>query len=255
MEETRIRRSEKLIPIIFFCLFCSGFYAVLLKDQNLSTPNFSSSLQEPSVLTVDLLENQSIGWFRARLLFNVTTDVPINMSYFISGIGNSTDKISSINSSLFTVSSSSSLIEVLIQPTWKTVPKTFQYQFTLFYINSTTSIPQNIYEILDGEFEIIMGIPLSLVLVGVLTIGIIFISLRSVRLREEKTGESYETDFSYTESTGSSPPSPPAPQSSPSAGVEAGKIPCPECKERIAEGSAFCPECGYHIPRFLRMKE
>lgn len=83
-------------------------------------------------------------------------------------------------------------------------------------------------------------------------VGIIFISARPVRLRKEKADTSSGTDFSYAESTVVISTSP---QSPPSTGLEAGKIQCPECKEKIAEGSAFCPECGYHIPRFLRMKE
>ena len=32
-------------------------------------------------------------------------------------------------------------------------------------------------------------------------------------------------------------------------------VKCPECKKEIPEGSAFCPECGYHIPKFLRINQ
>ena len=117
-------------------------------------------LQQPSVLTVDMLENQSMGWFRARLLLNVTTDVPINMSYFFTGIGDSAEKIASVNSSIFVVSNLSSQIEIFIQPNWKVFPNSFQYQFTLYYINSTDQIPQNIYEIPLGMFNIVMGCPI-----------------------------------------------------------------------------------------------
>jgi hypothetical protein len=177
------------------------------------------------------------------------------MSYFFTGIGASAEKIVAVNSSVFVVSNLSSQIEIIIQPSWNVFPSSFQFQFTLYYINASTPLPQNIYEIPLGEFNIIMGIPLVILLGGIFTIGIIFISVRPVRLRQMKTDESLETDFSYAESTEASPPSSSSPQSSPSDGLEAGKIRCPECKKIIAEGSAFCPECGFHIPRFLRMKE
>ena len=32
----------------------------------------------------------------------------------------------------------------------------------------------------------------------------------------------------------------------------AGKIKCPECKEKIEEGLIFCPECGNRIPPWAR---
>ncbi|MHA1110990.1 MAG: hypothetical protein ACTSRE_07795 [Promethearchaeota archaeon] len=255
MEEITIRKRDKWIPIIFLILACSGLALGTPHKMDTYSPNPSSVLQEPSVLTVEILENQSMGWFRARLLLNVTTDIPINMSYFYTGIGASAAKIVSVNSSIFVVSNLSSQIEILIRPSWNVFPSSFQYQLTLYYINSTTQIPQNIFEIPLGVFNIIMGVPLSIILGGGLIIGIIFISVRPVRLRKKKGESSSETDFSYAESTAIIPPSSSPPQSTSSAGLEAGKIQCPECKEKIAEGSAFCPECGYHIPRFLRMKE
>ncbi len=252
MEEMTIRKRGNWVLIIFLYLTCSWVFLAIPQDSGSYTPKSSSFLQEPTILSVDLLENQSLGWFRARLLLNVTTDVPINMSYFFAGIGESAEKIVSVNSSIFVVSNLSSQIEIFIQPSWYVFPSSFQYQLMVYYINSSTHLAQNIFEIPSGVFNIIMGIPMSIILGGVLIIGIIFITARPVRLRKKTEDESSGNDFSYAES---SVVAPAPPQSPSSAGLEAGKIQCPECKEKIAEGSAFCPECGYHIPRFLRLNE
>ena len=133
-----IRKRTIWIPIIILCLTCSGVFLVIPQDTEPFTPKSSSNLEEPTILAVELLENQSLGWFRARLLLNVTTDVPINMSYFFVGIGESAEKIVSVNSSIFEVSFLSSEIEIFIQPSWNVFPSSFQYQLVVYYINSTT---------------------------------------------------------------------------------------------------------------------
>ncbi len=211
--------------------------------KNESIPHVSIYLQEPLFINVELLENHSLNWFRARLLINVSTDIPINMSYVFSGIGDSEGLIPEVNSSVFVISNESSQIEVFIQPVWSAFPRTFHYQFSLFYINITTQIPQIIYDIPQGIFTIIMGVPTSLIIGGLFIIGLIIITTRSVKVRKNKVTQTVESSESITFSETPSPPS---------TNIVGGLIVCPECKKKIAEGSAFCPECGYHIPRFLR---
>lgn len=248
-------RKRFIFLIILVALAYSGLSQTIQWNSDLITPNSSSNLQEPTVLTVEVLENKSAGWFRARIVLNVTTDIAINMSYFISGMGTNAEKILTVNSSVFIVSNSSSEIEIFIRAHGMVFPTSFQYQMTLFYINATTQIPQNIFEIPLGEFTIIMGVPLSIILGGVLVLGVIIIVFRPVRLRKGKEESSTETSYDYSPATPSTATSTSISPSISSTQMQSGQIRCPECKEKITEGSAFCPECGYHIPRFLRTSE
>jgi hypothetical protein len=234
-------------------ILCSLSYTILWKVDTVNIES-SSKLQEPSILNVSLLKNKSIGWFRTRLVFQVETDVPINMSYYFSGLGENAEKILTTNSSAFEVESGTSQFEIYIQPQWTSFPSSYQYYLSVNYINTTTQIPQIEYEITQGNFQIIMGGSLSIIFGGVLLIGIVIIIARPVRLRQQKGVNPSEIDYSYSETPVLPPSSSTAPQSI-SSDNESGKIRCPECKKQIAEGSAFCPECGFHIPRFLRTKE
>ena len=219
---------------------------------NLVIPNPSARIEEPTVLEVTSVKNKTIGWFQARMVFEITTDVDINMSYYISGRGNSLDLIPIVNSSAFSVPAGTGQVEIAIKPIWTSFPSSFEYNLSFYYINSTTQKPQFICEFSDGSFTLIMGVPVVIIFGSVLGIGVTIILISRMRLRGEKNGATNETDFTSTESY-VVPQSPI--QSSSQSSMPAGKIMCPECKEKIAEGSAFCPECGFHIPKFLRIKE
>jgi hypothetical protein len=232
-----------------------GLYQTSQQGYEFDNPNISSTLQEPTVLTIDVLENQSINWFRTRIVLNITVDIPINMSYFISGIEDNADKVLTTNSSIFLITPTSSQIDIILRPLWSVFPSVLHYQLSLYYINATTQIPQLVFEIPSGTFNIIMGLPLSMILGGVLIIGVIIIIVRPVRLRQQKNTTSLVSSFETSGPAEISSPLIISPPSTPLENKGAGKIQCPECKKNIAEGSAFCPECGYHIPRFLRTKE
>jgi len=254
MEDFTIRKCNLFVPIIILACIDVCMISELHNSSELLAPNASTELQEPTVLNVEILENQSMNWFRARLLLNITTDIPINMSYTIVGIGSSTNKVVPVNSDIFIVNNISSLLEIFIQPKWSVFPGSFQYQLTVHYINATTQIPQVVFEISGGIFKIIMGISLSIILSGVFILGIVVISVNPVRLRKPKTSPP-PSDVTISQVSGTSSPSIPLTVASPPSGVLDSKyIQCPECDKKIAEGSAFCPECGYHIPRFLRTK-
>ncbi|MBN2156503.1 MAG: zinc ribbon domain-containing protein [Candidatus Lokiarchaeota archaeon] len=247
--------NSKRRTFIDVCLFVLILISIVPISQEVeveSKPNNASDLQEPSFIEVQILENQSFGWFRSRFLLNISTNIPINMSYSLLGLGNNADKILPVNSSVLIISNDNSQIEIMVPIKWMVVPNSYQYQFTLYYINATTQIPQVVFEIPMGRFTIIMGLPLLLIIGTVWIIGIIGISVRSVHLRTKKTAPT--TESLSTESLNHISPSISVPQSIVTKKVES-LISCPECKKDIAEGSAFCPECGFHIPRFLRTKE
>ena len=212
-------------------------------------------LQEPSILDVNILDNRSLGWFQAQFILNITTDIPINVRYILSGTGVNAQKVKTVNSSIFEISPSNHNFTVIISPSWSTFPGTIHYEFTLFYINATTLLPQVILEIGDGVAHILIGIPLSVILGGIFIVGVIIIAVRPVRLRHQK--EKWSSGFISNVSTPSESDSEDNNnlQYEPNAELKIGQIQCPECKQYIAEGSAFCPECGYHIPRFLRTNE
>jgi hypothetical protein len=232
--------------LLFLAISSSSIKSSSLNEYTI--PTTASDIQEPTVLNVILAENKSIGWFQARVILNVTTDVPINLSYNFEGIGESANHFTPENSSVFLVLNGTSEIEINIQPHWSVFPGSFHYSLKLYYINSTTQIPQTEFEISDGIISIIMGVPVTIIIGGVIIIGIIIIIARPVRLRQEKG--SYSAESSSITSSLSLNSQNPVQQVS-----ELGKIECPECKKKITEGSAFCPECGYHIPRFLRTRE
>lgn len=72
-----------------------------------------------------------------------------------------------------------------------------------------------------------------------LVAGVISIILKGEKLKNISEKVSSSSDSSFSALPGS---------------LEEGFINCPGCKKEIKEGSSFCPECGYHIPLFLRTR-
>ncbi|MHA1728522.1 MAG: zinc-ribbon domain-containing protein [Promethearchaeota archaeon] len=82
----------------------------------------------------------------------------------------------------------------------------------------------------------------SIIFIG-LTAGVIIIGKGRVTLKKKATTESEDTSGEIADINLNND------------GIRAGHIKCPKCGKEIAEGSSFCPECGYHIPKFLRIRQ
>jgi hypothetical protein len=134
-----------------------------------------------------------------------------------------------------------------------TFPGIYEYDLLLMYFNSSSGDPveQTIYYIETGKIQIVMGFPLLLIVVGVLFTGLYITFMKKVNLKKEKT--TYWSGHNhYIIIRIYSLPVEINEVKTPSASSKTGYFKCPECKKDIKDGSAFCPECGYHIPKFLR---
>lgn len=110
-----------------------------------------------------------------------------------------------------------------------------QKKNTLYYIIFILSLGAVIYSAITSYQAVAL-----IILILSLFFGILSIILKTEKIKSEISGG---TETVSTET------------SSISDDLKDGFIRCPECKKIIKEGSSFCPECGFHIPRFLRTRQ
>ena len=110
-----------------------------------------------------------------------------------------------------------------------------QKKNTLYYIIFILSLGAVIYSAITSYQAVAL-----IVLILSLFFGILSIILKTEKIKS-KVSNGSETESSDISKI--------------SDDLDDGFIRCPECKKVIKEGSSFCPECGFHIPRFLRTRQ
>ncbi|MHA1339982.1 MAG: zinc ribbon domain-containing protein [Promethearchaeota archaeon] len=212
-------------------------------------PLSSQNTIEPTYVNIALIKNYSIAWSEAYLVFNITTDGEFNIYYNIYGIGINNLKIVTVSNQPILITPGINIIKIPIKPTFDAFPGKYQYSLVIFYNNESgggTPIQQQLYFIPASEFKLALGISWLLILIGIFMFGLFIITFREEKLKKEGTSATGAQAYTPTFQTQVSEVSQQVEQTRP------GYIKCPDCKKEIKEESSFCPECGYHIPKFLR---
>jgi hypothetical protein len=236
---------------VLITVFVTNFnVSIISNDLFKETSDFSINQgEDPTFVTCQLLENHSIAWMSAYLTLNISTDVAIYINYLVYGVGFNQLKVVYSSSTNQQIPAGSNLVTIPIQTTIDAFPGIYNYAMFVYFVNDSSGSPVNqmIFQVIPGTINISMGITWSIALLGVLGIGLLFILIRTEKVRHEQpntegTAQVYNSGTQITEvkTPGNSDRTRP------------GFIRCPECKKEIKEGSSFCPECGYHIPKFLR---
>lgn len=242
------KKAILLILIIFIPIFAMTSNSdKIMTTSSYQRPSSSATQDEPTFISCSLVENHSISWLNSYLVFNITSDSNITIGYLVTGFGLHSERIMPISVLELNLTSGSHEITIPVKPTFGAIPGAYNYSLEISFVNSSSGVPvsQRIYSINPGEIIVTMGDTWLIVVSAILLFGSLIIIIRKEKLREEKPGVSGTTQ-TYVSDTKISEVSQDTESSKP------GFIKCPECKKDIKEGSSFCPECGYHIPKFLR---
>lgn len=252
-------QNRKKVSIYIISIFILFFNSPIIIHHVNSPQEFNqrslnaSQINNPTYINCDIVRNQSIAWLNAFILFNISTDDDFVLYYSVYGIGSSAQIIIPDMAHEVNILSGINLIKVPIMISLDTFPGIYEYNLLLMYFNSSSGDPveQTIYYIETGKIQIVMGFPLLLIVLGVLFTGLYISFIKKINLKKEKQPVGVGTT---TTSSSASTVSPVEINEvkTPSASSKPGYFKCPECKKDIKDGSAFCPECGYHIPKFLR---
>jgi hypothetical protein len=258
MQHTLTKKAVTFTAMLCSMMVISGiltFLPDIRSNSSLLVP-IAAQGDEPTVIECEIKENQSVSWMGSYILFNITTDEPFTLYYSVYGVGESTLKIVADTAHEVIMASGSNLVKIPIRPGFDTFPGQYIYDIILTYFNSSSGDPvqQTIYHIAAGEIQLMMGIPVLLIMVGVLFAGLFIVLIREEHLKKEE--QSFGSSSSSSTSSGASNISSSTVEvnevKAPALSTKPGFIKCAECKKEIKEGSSFCPECGYHIPKFLR---
>jgi hypothetical protein len=258
MHEMRdvLNKKTIILSVILCVLFLSwgsksNQSYIYLKSNQVSINAAQGS--EPTYIECEIFKNQSVAWLNSFIIFNISTDESFTLYYSVYGIGDSALKIIPDTAHAVELESGSNMVQIPIKLSFDALPGKYQYDILLTYFNSSSGNPveQLIYHISEGELQVMMGLPMLLILVGVLFTGLFISIIRQVNVKKENTSTS-TINSSITTSTASIVSVEVNEVKTPPASSKPGYFKCPECKKDIKNGSSFCPECGYHIPKFLR---
>lgn len=243
-----------LVCIVLFSLPLISYR--LNSSRNPISPSLNAAQEDnPTYIVCEIVRNQSVAWLNAFILFNITTDDAFTLYYSVYGIDSSVQIIIPDMAHEVNIESGTNLIKIPIKISLDAFPGVYYYDIHLIYFNSSSGDPveQVLYSLSSAEIQVVMGFPLFLIAVGVLFTGLYIIFMKKINLRQEKTPAGTNSPPVSASATASvSTPVDINEVKPPAASSKPGYFKCPECKKDIKDGSAFCPECGYHIPKFLR---
>ncbi|MHA1819589.1 MAG: zinc ribbon domain-containing protein [Promethearchaeota archaeon] len=218
---------------------------------------------QPTFVRCVLIENHSISILRPQLVFNITTDAPINIilqyagiSVSGEGLSNSEEKIIPTIIQNIILPAGSNILRVNINLRLDAFPGKYFYALYIFFLN-TSGTPSNqpIYIIDPGSFYVFSGPLILISIISTIIVGISIITVRTEKVKKEKIVVAASSAQVYVTGASSSGGESNIPVEVEGQNLEEktpGKIKCPNCKKEIEEGTAFCPYCGYHLPKFLR---
>lgn len=217
-----------LIMVFFLSLISLNCFELFQFNKDFSSDNISSELKTSQALNFTVTSNlHKLIWIEGQLNLILTANETglITCEFKDSNNGNYFTQVNKIVN--LTGSNEAQAIRLKFYPHLTTLPG--KYNITL-NITGFYNYTEN--------FDLILGMG-YIILISVLTIfgiGLIIIFVKKKDLKTVKpisvsTEESIVSELEE---------------------VPIRKIQCPECKELIDEGLAFCPECGSRIPEFLR---
>ena len=252
------QKQGNSLQVAFFCITITlgAIIFTAFLDSNISDvsrasfkPQSSQTGSDPGFITCEPFDNKSIAWLKGSFRFNITTDTDITLYYSVYGLGEDNADLRNILRTKQLVPGSN-IVSIPIELNPTTLPGVYTFDMTLSFYNSSSGLPiQQTIQHVTGDVTVSMGYMVLIMFTGILMTGLIVIVIREEKVRPKKE----EDDTSgpvYIPDQEEEPPEQPSLEN-----VPAGHIKCPECKEVIIEGSSFCPECGYHIPRFLRTRQ
>jgi len=211
-------------------------------------PLSSQNSIEPTYIHITLKSNYSIAWIESYLIFNITTDGKFNIYYNVYGIGINNLKVIPVSDQPIQINPGENIVKIPIKASFDAFPGKYQYNLIIYYFNESeaTPIQQQLFISLNNEFKLALGVSWLLIILGIFILTIFPIVFREEKLKKEGVSVSV-TPQVYTPSFQTQ-----VTEVNQAESTRPGYIRCPDCKKEVKEGSSFCPECGYHIPKFLR---
>jgi len=228
-----------LVTIVLFgniCLYITLSNAAGSGTATGVTPSQSGSTDTPTFVNVSISPIEIFVYYSGQVQLNVVADAAGDLNVVLTSDG--TGFPSSWGESV-SFGAGPTTVTVPITPNTNALPGTYTIHVLLQYVNvSQNNVLSTVFSC-DLIVHVGLGFIIGLfLLVGIFSVAIIYAVKRG----------------SMPTPVGTPSPAPQitASNAAGTTGTPSHKIHCPECKKIIAEGSVFCPECGYRIPEFLR---
>jgi hypothetical protein len=271
MSKIDLSCREKSSLIMIGMIMFAGLFTISIKSFQINESSVSESnninassnfaihqASDPTYVICSIIEKETIGWLSAYVIVEIETDGNILIDYLVTGANLVSKPITDIS-----LSAGINKITIPITPTPDKFPGKYNYTIIMHFTNSSSGTPSSELILFDsGTIRITMGITMFVILLGTTFVGLIVILLKEEKLKKEPTNTANSAQ-AYIPGSSTSTSAATSSQVQPTlteintnnANTKAGYIMCPDCKEEIVEGSSFCPECGFHIPRFLRTQQ
>ncbi len=239
------RKNSKILSFILLFFISVGLNPVYSNNNLLNIMDFPSSQQENEVTSISciILENYSISSMNSYITFTITTDVATDINYIINSVGINSKVIP--DQQEISIDAGLNDVKIPINIGLDALPGEYHYTLRIQFKNGTSY--DNLYLINDGTVKITTGGILLLILGTILMVGVFAIGIKNETLLQD--------DYDSSKAQIYSPDAKKEKGDTEEGEVGEGFIRCPECKKKIKEGSSFCPECGFHIPKFYRTQQ
>ncbi|MBD3351380.1 MAG: hypothetical protein GF364_07825, partial [Candidatus Lokiarchaeota archaeon] len=159
----------------------------LVLNTGTTTPHISQGETEPTYIDCDILDNHSVVWFRAYIVFNVTSDADFTLYYNIWDANVGETSVIPITAEEVEITAGSNEIKINIKPAITEFPGKYYYNMKLYYYNNSGGIPQEqeIKNIDSGEIRVVLGATWLLFILTIVIVGLLIVLLKEEKLKEE----------------------------------------------------------------------